>query len=70
MNNCDKYFSYDCIEKPYSFRKDTNLKYKIIEYELNGTGPLDKPNNSLMNENEIQMTIKPFDFKLFLIEFE
>lgn len=70
MNSCDKYFSYDCKDKPYAFKKDPNLKYKLIEYEFNGTAPLDKPNNALTSDDDIQMTIKPFDFKLFMIEFE
>lgn len=70
MNNCDKYFSYDCKEKPYAFKKDPNLKYTLTEYEFNGTGPLESPYDVLTNDDDIQMTITPFGFKLFLIEFE
>jgi len=70
FNNCDRYFAYNCEEKSYSFNKDPELTYKIHEYEFNGTGPQDLSQKPFTNQEEINFSIKPFDFKLFLIEFE
>lgn len=70
MNNCDKYFSYKCQEKSFTFRNNSSFKYNIIEYEFNGTGPYDITDPGFTNEKEIEISMKPFDFKLFLIKFD
>ncbi len=70
LNNCDEYFSYNCQDQLYSFQKGDELKYKILEYEFNGTAPLNSRDKALTNKENIEFSIKPFDFKLFLIEFE
>jgi len=69
LNNCEKYFEYNCEEKPYSFKKNSNITYKIIEYEFNGTGPKDSTEKPFTNQEDVNLIIKPLDFKLFLVEF-
>lgn len=70
FNNCDRYFSHTCEGKLYRFKKISNLTYKIHEYEFNGTGPEDLFQKPYTNRDNFSFTIKPFDFKLFMIEFE
>lgn len=66
FNNCDNYYEKECRSEFFSFIPMEGLSYEITEYGMNGTTPLQKIN--LQNLSD-KMELKPFDFKLFMIEF-
>ena len=66
FNNCDNYFVKDCHSEFFNFLTVENLTYKVSEYAFNGTTPL---NQIDMQKLFTKIELKPFDFKLYMIEF-
>ena len=66
FNNCDNYYEKECQSKFFSFIPMEGLIYNITEYGMNGTTPLKKLE---LQKSSPKIELKPFDFKLFMIEF-
>ena len=65
FNNCDDYFVKECKSEYFSFNQFEELDFSVTEYGMNGITALEKINTKKSNKIEL----KPFDFKLYLLEF-
>jgi len=66
FNNCDNYFEKECQSLNFKFNSMEGLSYNVTEYGMNGTSPLNKLE---VQKSSPSVELKPFDFKLFMIEF-
>jgi hypothetical protein len=64
FNNCDMFHDSNCAASSVNLYENNGIK--IREYSFNGISPLNK---EFSWEQSKSVSINPFDFKLFLVEF-